>query len=831
MAMSNGTDYAKLRESLRKMPHISEDQIEQWINLQRLVDASDRYFQKNASSQALENLEKARKILKQQTFTLIFFGGTGAGKSTSINALLGRSLLPMGKVFAITGTVIRVEQSPEPGKRSLTLHYWSAEEFTELVRKICAQAKVDSFDIRNNGERDNALIAIRNLELEISQEARGETNEYLDILKDCITTYSLYKDRIENGELKERVFYPIDDTYQAWREEPPGLDKIDPIEAVREDGYKGKRQRQIRLIKSATFKIDNFADNSNLLMNGALRIIDVPGLGASMPLHEKITLEEMAREDAMIILVTSVGRLNDLKSLKSAEWIRDHRLLGLKGAELDNAASKVFLVINGVNDREAFETIHKAVENKATDIYKFVECISPNYWQKYQSRGGNRPYFMVMALPALYVQDPEHSPLEAKSEVEKVLKSFADHFGNVDKQLPLTEAAKAALLELSEIPRLRNALIDFVKNERVRSQLEEVSSRLSKALGELRRQCEMALEAKGLTPPFADNLKTVKKERYQHLLQQRERDLPNTISAAIKDLSSSSNNDEYFKRLLETTFRNVKETVEAAVLAEAGKMISEMGINRWDGRDLIYSDHIRNIDVIQLPDEVILHRIEMVMRETVSRCVPRVAEVVVTEFEKTLDGHQILKVLERTSYGQQYSYSLADNPSEQLSIEDAYRAIIKSVRDTFQHACQQAILFELLQPERFFTSYLNDGSPTGQEIRKAINNLNDTNHASKLIATMFAGIIGDLFNDGRLLAGLRRLFWLQATRAERDFNLRIVQPMMNYHRTNINSPGLLAAMETDLDPLSDFDALVEEWAGLKDLEATYLNSSAKVAMP
>ena len=43
-------------------------------------------------------------------------------------------------------------------------------------------------------------------------------------------------------------------------------------------------------------------------MNGYLRIVDVPGLGAGMKLHEAITLEEMKREDAMIVLVTDAGR-------------------------------------------------------------------------------------------------------------------------------------------------------------------------------------------------------------------------------------------------------------------------------------------------------------------------------------------------------------------------------------------------------------------------------------------------------------------------------------------------------------------------------------------
>jgi hypothetical protein len=48
---------------------------------------------------------------------------------------------------------------------------------------------------------------------------------------------------------------------------------------LREDGFKGSKQRQIRLVKSATFRIRPRTGQPNLLMNGYLRIVDVPGLG------------------------------------------------------------------------------------------------------------------------------------------------------------------------------------------------------------------------------------------------------------------------------------------------------------------------------------------------------------------------------------------------------------------------------------------------------------------------------------------------------------------------------------------------------------------------
>jgi hypothetical protein len=53
-----------------------------------------------------------------------------------------------------------------------------------------------------------------------------------------------------------------------------------------------------------------------------------------MKLHEAITLEEMKREDAMIVLVTDAGRqrVDEMKSLSAVNWIKENRLFGSAAA-------------------------------------------------------------------------------------------------------------------------------------------------------------------------------------------------------------------------------------------------------------------------------------------------------------------------------------------------------------------------------------------------------------------------------------------------------------------------------------------------------------------
>ena len=61
----------------------------------------------------------------------------------------------------------------------------------------------------------------------------------------------------------------------------------------------------------------------------------------------------------------------------------------------------------------------------------------PNYWERYSSRGHNRPYFLIMAPPALYCRGPGTPPEEFASETERILKVFKDQMGTVPAKGPL----------------------------------------------------------------------------------------------------------------------------------------------------------------------------------------------------------------------------------------------------------------------------------------------------------------------------------------------------------------------------------------------------------
>lgn len=879
--MSKKSDkYQELKTALETLPHISPAQVELWVGLQKTID-STRDFLIRAVPQAQFSIDEAQKILAQRTYTLVFFGGTGVGKSTLINALLGRNLLPTGAVTAVTGTIVYIEQAKENEAESLVLSYWSREEFAERVRRLCQLAQVDGFDITNDGEREQALTAIKGVIEGNQGQAKTERDEYLEILIDCVHSYDNNKELFKAGT-PPPISLP--------------LENEESLKHLREDGFKGSNQRQIRLIKSATFRIVPRTGVPNLLMNGYLRIVDVPGLGAGMKLHEAITLEEMKREDAMIVLVTDAGRqrVDEMKSLSAFNWIKENRLFGLSGSDLDEAAAKIFLAVNGGNIRQAFDRLNSGLPEAELEVKEVTRYIAPNYWEKYRDRGNNRPYFLVMAPPALYVQDPENAPHEFASETERILKVFKDQVGQVDLKDPLHPDTKQALLELSEVPLLRDTLVEFIKTERVRSQLREASTRIRNAIQSLRFYYEKQLAARGVQPPFATSWEQLQERRYENILVRQQKDLPRAFHNALLEMSSRTNSDNRFRNLLRPTLDGVKGMVRDSIQREVETLLDSYGTEHWDDRDVTFDNLIWGNSGIEVPIKRILFQVELVMQDSVSKFMPQVADVISAELQRTLEAHELLSRLERTSYGQLYTYTLpGESPAE---LTQAYQSLVARVGTNFRHVCQQATMYELMKPERSVHHRLEKAEtelalPTNERLldvalhgveavkREMANtavsapaatnnnqpaasapapveeefaikildeeqttpNFNisfvgeqqtetvetadlETSYADKLdniqvkVNRIFTDIINDLFSDDDLLPRLRRLFWLEATKAERDFNNHLVKPMLKQHDRNLHKPELREAMEVDLESVSDLEELMRVWEGLHKLE-------------
>jgi hypothetical protein len=515
-----------------------------------------------------------------------------------------------------------------------------------------------------------------------------------------------------------------------------------------------------------------------------------------------------------------------------------------------------------------------------------------------------------MAPPALYVQDPDHAPDEFASETERILKVFADQLGNVNRKDPLEPSTAEALLELSEVPLLREKLIDFIQTERVRSQLREASSRVRNAIQSLRFYYEKQLAGRGVHPPFSNSWESLQERRYENVLLRQQKELPRAFHNALLDLSQRINTDSRFRTLLQPTLTGVESMVQDTVQREVESLLESYGTEHWDDRDVTYDNLVWGASGIEVPIKRILYQVELVMQEAVSNFMPEVAQVVADELDRTLESHDIRSRLERAAYGQEYNYTLPFAPGREFALGEGYERIVDRVGDNFRHICRQATMYELVKPARSVHSRVKEGedelalpeddklldviirgvdvvrrelsvqaeaaasSSSARQIREAVvaggNNAHaeemevveedvvinildqgpaetqvdiklagelsetdygdlEASYAEKLdnIALktnrIFRDVITDLFSDDELLPRLRRLFWLEATKAERELNNHLIKPMLKQHDRNLADPELRKEIEPDLESISDIEELMRVWENLDRLEASLSN--------
>jgi hypothetical protein len=115
-------------------------------------------------------------------------------------------------------------------------------------------------------------------------------------------------------------------------------------------------------------------------------------------------------------------------------------------------------------------------------------------------------------------------------------------------------------------------------------------------------------------------------------------------------------------------------------------------------------------------------------------------------------------------------------------------------------------------------SFLGSGSAAPAAADLEVSYAERLDEVALKVNRIFGNIIEDLFSDNELLPRLRRLFWLEATKAERDFINLLVKPMLKQHDRNLHDPELRKAIEVDLESVSDLESLMRTWEGLHRLE-------------
>src|SRR5689334_1980196 len=101
---------ATRRTAVERAAHLLEPQRARWLELIAQHDAAVDLCQVDAAVNptVAAHLEQAQKLLGSTETKLVLCGATGAGKSTLINALLGRVVVPVAGFRSTTSVAITV---------------------------------------------------------------------------------------------------------------------------------------------------------------------------------------------------------------------------------------------------------------------------------------------------------------------------------------------------------------------------------------------------------------------------------------------------------------------------------------------------------------------------------------------------------------------------------------------------------------------------------------------------------------------------------------------------------------------------------------------------
>ncbi len=461
---ANGSNADLTAQIRRYLPNADTAQVMRFADLIRRLQNVTTFFNthpedKTGFEPLLARAEKALDY--KRPYRIAVIGTTGVGKSTLINALLGRKLVLVKDVGKpATGTALEIFLDlPPGGEETARVTYRTDSNVRALVGEFLSR-----FDIAPAALPDaldkSYVKKLRALEPgdQLGEQTRQEFEGLRDSLADIVDQFLAVNPKTLLTEYKLSNPRHVEDL-MALTDENSALNS--------------GPGRCVGLVRSVAYHIKpapNRQSLKTLHLPHNVCLVDLPGLDGS-PLHDIIITEGIKEADAVIFILRPPRILNrgDAYLLN-----RVRKYISLDGAI--DAAERVFLVLNAVDDITRDD--HHTIENLPRDMRDLMDLLAPGYATRFAHRGGGQqPYFTTSAWVAFNAQNAlQGGTIENPTTYHSKAVKF-----NVD------ETDHPAMLSASQLPALTQSLTDFARSFRIEGQLREgrqVLDRITQSLAE-----------------------------------------------------------------------------------------------------------------------------------------------------------------------------------------------------------------------------------------------------------------------------------------------------------------------------------------------------------
>jgi hypothetical protein len=621
------------------LPDATDEQVKRFVQSVERLTRFQNFLKKypDENQRFGEQIKKATKALQyRQPYRIAVIGITGAGKSTLINALLGRELL-LTKALdkPATGAALYIFfDVPPDGEEKAVVEHRQEADIRLLLSQFFERYRLQSSSI--SGALDsNYVRALQRLEPKIDLDELGlkKFQELRDTLADIVNQFGSFKPSNSKRE------YSLSDS-EYIKELMRLVDENSELNAL------GSPFRQIGLIKSVTYHIQPQLTTDE---QGALKIpknvclVDLPGLDGSS-FHDLIITEGIKDADA-VIFIQRPPRLLSGGDTFLLESIRKY--IGLEGSV--ESGEKIFIVLNAKDSIMA----DQVPENLPKNMQELIEKIVPGYiTHPYLSkRGGDTPYFLTSAWAALQAQKMLHN--------QKV--DDTGKFRSVSLDLGVDNGDPAAVLKASQIPKLVEELTQFARDRRIQGQLREGNLALDQIFNSLDNEYKNQLrQSPEITPAYE------KKQRQNALKEEQKK--------AFKKVTD-------FRIALEGRFQDLKADLQGqarTICDTTDKLLQQEMPRIWQDKT--------NSDIDFLTGELVAailptfySEVEILLWKQLALLLPQLGNRLVQFYDEALGSSRILLEISQSSCNTVSQETLQAEVQAWINKEQGMRAMLGAI--------------------------------------------------------------------------------------------------------------------------------------------------------